>query len=223
MIEESELAKTFRQDEQKKVEAPGPGVLPSLESSEDPADFPSVEQKDIASILQSARSSKSQLENFLTEAKATTAAGTSASPLDPVMVESAQTVLKNLANMIQQIEDPSQLEELLGLNDSVTSLLARATRQRPNLGGLGIRLENGRPVNLNNGNALSADHPGVPDEEEATTPRLDKGKGRAEPEPEPVEPVLSPTRLTVESDEDEVEIGDSLLGQVESIVSPTDR
>lgn len=224
MIEESELAKTFRQDEQKKVEAPGPGVPPSLRSQEDPTDMPSsVEQKDIDNALQSARSVKTQLEDDLSESASTPP--TSGLPHetvpDPDMVNSAREVLKSLVRAIETTEDPSQLEELLALNDEITSLLARATSQRPKLSGLGIRLENGHPVSAENGSPLGDLH--VTEDDEPVTPRLDKGKRRAEPEPEPLEPVLSPTRVSADSDDEEIEVGESLLGQVESIVSPTDR
>ncbi|GJE92479.1 RNI-like protein [Phanerochaete sordida] len=213
MIEESELAKTFRQDEQKKVEAPDPGVPSSLASSQAPTDsLPSpLEQKDTDSILQNARVAKAQLEECLADAKGEAA--------DPVMLDFARTVLRELGKLVQHTDDAMNLGELLHLNDEITALVARCTPRRPTLGGLGIRLESGRPV-AENGVALGADlHP---EEDEPTTPRIDKGKGRAEPEPEPVEPVLSPTAMGVESDE-EVEVDESLLGHVESIVSPTDR
>ena len=214
MIEESELAKTFRQDEQKKVEAPGPGVPPSLASSKAPADtLPSpLEQKNTNDILQSARDAKAQLEECLADAKGEAA--------DPVMLDSARTVLRQLTKVVQMTDDPSRLGELLSLNDNITALLARCTPKRPSLGGLGIRLEDGRPVTAENGSALGVGLQA--EDEEPTTPRVDKGKGRAEPEPEPVEPVLSPTRLGVDEDE-EVEVDESLLGQIEGIVSPTDR
>ncbi|EKM53275.1 uncharacterized protein PHACADRAFT_175669 [Phanerochaete carnosa HHB-10118-sp] len=217
MIEESELAKTFRQDEQKKVEARGPGVPSSLAPSKAPADsLPSpLEQKDTHNILQDARIVKAQLKEFLADAKGGAA--------DPVMLDSARTVLRQLAKVVQVIDDPVRLEELLGLNDNIATLLTKCTPKRPTLSGLGIRLENGRPVSAENGAALGPELRAG--EEEPTTPRADKGKGRAKPEPEPVESVLTPTGLGGgpggDSDE-EVEVDESLLGQAESIVSPTD-
>lgn len=223
MIEESELAKTFRQDEQKKVEAPGPGVPPSLASSDDPADMPSVEQRDAELVVATARSCKGQLEEYLAESQSSCSSdNTPPHVLDPEVADAAREAMKSLAKVIEATEDPSQLEEMLALNDDITALLKRATVQkRPTLSGLGIRLENGHPV-AENGAALGADLQGA-DDDEPLTPRVDKGKGRAEPEPEPLEPVLSPTRVTLDSEDEEGEVVDSLLGQVESIVSPTDR
>lgn len=217
MIEESELAKTFRQDDQKKVEAPGPGVPSSLPSQEAPTDMTSVEQKDIEGALKAARSIKAQLEEYIVQSASAPAPG--AGP-NVAMVNSAKEVQKSLMKVIEYTDDPSRLEELLALNDEITSLLAGATPQWPKLSGLGLRLENGHPVSMENEVALGELQEL---EEELLTPRIDKGKGRAEPEPELLEPVLSPTKLTMDSDDEEIELPDSLLGQVESIVSPTDR
>ena len=111
MIEESELAKTFRQDEQKKVEAPGPGVPPSLASSQAPTDsLPSpLEQRDTTEVLQNARVAKTQLEECLADDKGEAA--------DPVMLDYARTVLRQLVKVVQSTDNPSKLEELLSLND----------------------------------------------------------------------------------------------------------
>ena len=223
MIEESELAKTFRQDEQKKVEAPGPGVPSSLPPQEAPTDLTSVEQKDTDGALQSARSIKAQLEGYIANSTSDSGTALDAGP-DHAMVNAAKDILKTLIRVIEFTDDPSHLEELLALNDEITGLLARATPQRPKLSGLGIRIENGHSVSGENGVSLGEGlHEHAPEEEEPVTPRIDKGKGRAEPEPEPLEPVLSPTKLAMDSDDEEIEVPESLLGQVESIVSPTDR
>lgn len=214
MIEESELAKTFRQDEQKKVETPGATVPLSLPSATAPADFPSVAQRDTDGALQAAHAIKAQLEEHVTDE-------TAEGGVDPAMIDEAMNIQKALMKVIEYTDDPSHLEELLALNDDITTLLTRATPQRPKLSGLGIRLENGHPVSAENGAVPSSNTPDA--EEELMTPRIDKGKGRAEPEPEPLEPVLSPTRVATDSDDEEVEIQGSLLDHVESIVSPTDR
>lgn len=123
---------------------------------------------------------------------------------------------------------------MLALNDELTSLLARVNARRPELKrlkGLGINVEDARlsPAIVSNGHA-SSDHlrPEEAEEDELeeeipVTPRIDKGKGRAEPEPEEPPPVLSPTLLMPDYDFEYAEPTESLLGQVESIVSPTDR
>ena len=66
----------------------------------------------------------------------------------------------------------------------------------------GDAVGNGHTSHTPEGSASGAQELEAPsDDDESTTPRVDKGKGRAEPEPEPVESVLSPTFLTTESDE----------------------
>ena len=67
MIEESELAKTFRQDEQKKVDAPGSDAHLSPTALEtDGADevLSSPKQKD-SDVMLLARSCKSELDDYL--------------------------------------------------------------------------------------------------------------------------------------------------------------
>lgn len=225
MIEESELAKSFRQDEHKKVEANGPDVLSSLQFREDGADLalPGI-QKAADEIVRTARTCKTQLKEFLAQVPSSSSSPTLSNiNIDPEILSSAKESLKALAHLIEESDDPSQLEELLGLNDELTSLLARSSPKRPGIkfGGLAIQLPEGRLASPVNGSALPADL--RDDDDIPRTPRIDKGKGRAEPEPEKTEPVLTPTIQHEAFYSEDAEPEESLLSDVEGIVSPTDR
>ena len=119
--------------------------------------------------------------------------------------------------------DRRYFRELLSLNDSLTSLVARASpRPKVTLTGLGIGLHdvkgkastdtipNGEGSDLNgstNGHVVIADrrddeHETETEEDVPATPKVDKGKGRAIPEPEEPEKVLSPNFVLESDDED---------------------
>ena len=140
----------------------------------------------------------------------------------------SRAALQALTSLIEATDDPLHLEEMLALNDDLTSLLARVNARRSDLKkfkGLGIDIERAKlseePVS--NGQ-IPAGQPVLEEEDEPVTPRVDKGKRRAEPEPEEPQPVLSPSVLLPGFDFDDAEPGgDSLLEKVESVVSPTDR
>jgi len=213
MIEESELAKTFREDDKKKVDA-------------------QVPDKAAINIIDTARSCKAELEEVLAcVASPSPSLSASASPnLREELTTRSREALKSLASIIETSDDPSKLEEMLGLNDDISSLLARLSARRPDLKklkGLGISVEEVRnTVEAMNGHAPSVHSILEKEEDEPVTPRIDKGKQRAEPEPEEPQLVLSPTVEVPEFYEEEADhehLEESLLGQVESIVSPTDR
>ncbi|THG93260.1 hypothetical protein EW026_g7934 [Hermanssonia centrifuga] len=222
MIEESELAKTFRKGDKQKVEEHVYNANSSHILQEDGTDqiLSSTEQRD-SDIVMQARSCKMQLDN--SSARTPSSSSSPASPVvdvDPELKKRARVVLQSLGAVIEATDDPTRLEELLELNDELTSSLARCNLPRPGLKltGLGISVPNGdvEPI------LATSESPTEFEEDEPVTPRVDKGKARAEPEPELPEKVLSPTLAAPEDYEDaEQELG--LTGQIESIVSPTDR
>ncbi|PCH38969.1 RNI-like protein [Wolfiporia cocos MD-104 SS10] len=208
MIEESELAKSFRQDDQKKTEA---------------------------GIVARARVCKEQLEDML--ARVPSSSSAPATPVQDVaadLVASVREVQKPLMVLIGATVEPARLQELLALNDELTALLARCAPQKLSVAvhGLGIHVENGKANGSAGGAASGNGHAvqfqasgGAPEEsdDEPVTPRVDKGKGRAEPEPEEPEKVLSPTFLITESDDEDGDGQELLAETADGLVSPTDR
>ncbi|KIM43835.1 hypothetical protein M413DRAFT_18150 [Hebeloma cylindrosporum] len=197
----------------------------------------------------------------LTELSSSIAPDTKGSPQTPKpaanpaafndLVSKSKAVASELAIVIQDTEDPSRLEELLGINDQLLSLLKNVpggSRPQLTLKGLGLTLNdsrnsssvdgdgmldglphiNGRPAAINGhtggDSSASSSVDGFEDEDNAltpTTPRIDKGKQRAEPEPEQEEMVLSPKAFQISESEDEDE--DGLRYPSEEVASPTDR
>jgi protein phosphatase 1 regulatory subunit 37 len=166
------------------------------------------------------------------------------------LVAKSKAVASELAIVIQETEDPSRLEELLGINDQLLSLLKNVpggTRPQLTLKGLGLTLEDSRTSSVDgdgmldglphiNGRAAtvainghgggdssassSADSFEEGQASTPTTPRIDKGKQRAEPEPEREEMVLSPKTFQISESESEDEDG---VRYHEEVASPTDR
>ncbi|KAI0343834.1 RNI-like protein [Trametopsis cervina] len=234
MIEESELAKTFRADDKKKVEAQVPSANSLSSNGEDGADVASsiMKQEVAVSVLDTVKACKKEIEEALSRSSSASSSPTATPDTNEALSARSQESLKSLTSVIEATDDPSKLEEMLALNDELTTLLARLNEPRPELKrlkGLGLHLEDLRqPIYHGNGHPsaihqiLSSDD----EEEEPITPRVDKGKGRAEPEPEEPQLVLTPTvEQHPEFDESETEHDPeaSLLDNVESIVSPTDR
>lgn len=221
MIEDSELAKTLRTDDKKKVEAPAASSPTTFGEDETDVNIPLGIQSNSVAALEAARSCKLELEESLARFPSTPA------PADQQDLSArSRATRQSLAAVIDSTTDASNLQEMLELNDDITSLLARVNARRPELKrlkGLGIDVAEHRlsPEIAGNG-YFAAEHATSDEDDEPVTPRLDKGKQRAEPEPEVPEPVLSPTILHPEFEE-EGEPQESLLGQAENIVSPTDR
>ena len=166
------------------------------------------------------------------------------------LVSKSKAVASELAIVIQETEDPSRLEELLGINDQLLSLLKNVpggTRPQLTLKGLGLTLDDSRTssadgdgmldglphingrvaaaaMNGHSGGDSSASSSADSFEEgqasTPTTPRIDKGKQRAEPEPEQEEMVLSPKPFQISESESEDEDG---ARYHEAVASPTDR
>ncbi|KAJ8463748.1 hypothetical protein ONZ51_g10047 [Trametes cubensis] len=226
MIEQSELAKSIRADDKKKVDE-HTDVLPS--PSWDPTDTPSAAQTESDVVLQ-ARSRKSELEDLLAQSPSSSSAPSSPklSP-DSEIVKSTREMMKSIVAMIETTTEPARLDMLLSLNDDLMALLARL-EPKPDLKlqGLGIDIGNGQAVGNGHPPRFDADGSVAPEDpeddedDEPITPRVDKGKGRAEPEPEPVESILSPTFLITESDEEDGDVPAIPPEAAESLVSPTD-
>ncbi|PIL27549.1 hypothetical protein GSI_10700 [Ganoderma sinense ZZ0214-1] len=230
MIEQSELAKSIREDDKKKVDELND--TSSLLSSRDPTDIPSpsAEQTDSDLMLQ-ARARKTELEDLLSRTPSSSSSSVPVSPIegpDVELLQSTREMMRSIVLVIERTSDPVRLDSLLSLNDELMTLLGRL-EPKPvglKLQGLGIEHTNGdAPGNgyaphapeRNSTQGLEAPF----DDDEPVTPRLDKGKGRAEPEPEPVESVLSPTFLITESDEEEAGTP-PMTTDPEDLVSPTD-
>jgi len=241
MIEESELAKTIREGEGKKV---GLKIFLTCLLRSEHFDF---YQGDVDIVVR-ARTCISQLENLLSPPS--TPNWTLSSPMstpnakDPsgeTFINNGKTVVLELGRLIQAEAPPERMEELLGLCDRLNLLLARVPSVRPSklqLQGLGLKVSgsNGNGIGGNglfangNGHATLSESPVQGDDDDdvpsPTTPKIDKGKGRAEPEPEEHEPVLSPKHFLVGESEDEDEDGQRFLDAEEgddSVTSPTDR
>jgi hypothetical protein len=208
MIEESKLAKTFRKDEVKKVESRSP---------REPLEYLLISggtQNESEAVAQAQRC-RDQLRALL--ARSTSASGSDAPETlaDRELIERARSLLPTIVEVIRTCSDSGRLDELLSLNETLVSLLARASpRPKLSLQGLGLELNGlGNPP-MDNGGGVLDNHVISPrgdteepvDDDSLSTPRLDKGKGKAPPEPEIVKPVLSPHGFTVaDSDEDEME------------------
>lgn len=229
MIEQSELAKSIREDDKKKVDELNDT---SSLSSRDPTDIHSspAEQTDSDLMLQ-ARARKTELEDLLSRTPSSSSSSVPVSPIegpDVELLQSTREMMRSIVSMIERTSDPSRLDSLLSLNDELMTLLGRL-EPKPvglKLQGLGIQPTNGdasgnghAPLAPESSSTQGLELPS--DDDEPVTPRLDKGKGRAEPEPEPVESVLSPTFLITESDEEEAGTP-PLTTELEDLVSPTD-
>lgn len=212
MIEDSKLAKTFRLDEEQKVESCSPrGPPESILISEGT-------QNESEAVAQAQRY-KDQLQDLL--ARSTTTSGTSEAETaaDLELIERVKALLPTLVEVIRTCSDSARLDELLSLNDSLISLLAHATpKPRGIPQGLGIDLNGlGNPLadanGCESGSGVLDNHVVTPlgdsedltDDDSPSTPRLDKGKGKAPPEPEIVEPVLSPRGFAVADSDEETE------------------
>ena len=157
-------------------------------------------------------------------------------------MKTAREIGDELGTAIERTEEPGQMEELLELHDQILALLSelsktpRGTPTRDQkLHGLGISLDGGEGGRLGlkvmvNGYGMGV--LGKDEEEELTTPKMDKGKGRAEPEPEEHEKVvLSPTlilsssaaKLEGSEDEDEDEVLRYVPEGVKDVESAMDR
>jgi hypothetical protein len=214
MIEESKLAKTFRKDEVKKVESRSPRQpLECLLISGDA-------QNESEAVVQAQRC-RDQLQALLARSTPPSGSDLPETLADLELIERARALLPTLVEVIRTCSDSGRMDELLSLNDTLVSLLARASpKPKLSLQGLGIEL-NGLgdpPIDVvhgaDNGGGVLDNHVISPrgdteepiDDDPLSTPRLDKGKGKAPPEPAIVKPVLSPHGFAVaDSDEDEME------------------
>ncbi|KAJ7616131.1 hypothetical protein FB45DRAFT_935338 [Roridomyces roridus] len=197
MIEESELAKSIRLDEEKKIEG---------------------------DVALRARVCMARVEALLVPPPPQSDVPP---PSPASVLKDAKELIRELGDVILATEDPTRMEELLIVNDELTAMVARVPppgRPTLTLQGLGLKWAPTSPVQepaLANGHAALGEEDGLP-----TTPRVDKGKARAIPEPEEPEKVLSPTLLLEEEDEDRLHFSPvEEEGDGEMVVpdSPTNR
>lgn len=227
MLEQSELAKSIRQDDKKKVDEQID--VPSPHSPSSTNIWTPAEQTEFDLVSQ-ARARKSQLEELLSRSLPNSPSSTPASPTrspDAELVESTREMMKSIVSTIERTADPARLEVLLALNDELMALLGRLEQKPEGLKLQGLELETGAAGgngHISHSLEVSTTDPQeeeLSEDDEPLTPRVDKGKGRAEPEPEPVESILSPTFLISESDDEDGE-GPAISPEVEDLVSPTD-
>jgi protein phosphatase 1 regulatory subunit 37 len=160
------------------------------------------------------------------------------------LLAQAKSLIAELMALIPALDNPERMQELLGLNDQLTTLLEAAppvpAPGRPVLTplrglGLGLTVSIDGDVKASNGNGVH----GMPNgngvivvngdgDDTPTTPRVDKGKAKAEPPPEEPEKVLSPTFMLAEESDDEDEDRENrhfvvLEEGLEGPTSPTHR
>ncbi|KDQ23487.1 hypothetical protein PLEOSDRAFT_1098225 [Pleurotus ostreatus PC15] len=157
------------------------------------------------------------------------------------LITQAKIIASELTTLIEGTGDPSRMEELFTLNDELTELMARVPSPgKPSLKLVGLSPElspgdiakwtahsNGTVItngSLHGSPIAEEDEPD--EEEEVSTPRIDKGKAKADPVPEEPEKVLSPSLSLsmTEGDTDEEDISQFLAeGDVDAalITSPT--
>ena len=227
MIEESELARTFRQDDQKKVTAVSDA---SPAASTPPTDVPSAAQQTAAGIVARARAQKQQLEDVLARSPSSSSSAAPSETVQEEVKEAAANVKEAqvaLMTVIETTTEPGRLQELLALNDDLTALLSRCAppKRDASLHGLGLHVENGKANGSASEEALAnghAVHTTDDSDDEPLTPRIDKGKGRAEPEPVEPEKVLTPASFHLgDSDDEDAHLGDVVVTGEDGIVSPT--
>ena len=209
MIEESRLAKTLRKDGLKKIESRSPREPPESLLISGGA------QNESDAVVQ-ARQCRDQLRTLI--ARSTPTSGSDAADTQEALelIERAKTLLPGLVEVIQTCPDSSRRDELLNLNDTLVSLVAKASpKPTASFQGLGLELNGLGKPGANNNSGVVNNHIVSPrgdsieepsDDDPPSTPRLDKGKGKAPPEPEIVKPVLSPRGFAgPDSDSDENE------------------
>ncbi|KAI0321438.1 hypothetical protein OF83DRAFT_1051221 [Amylostereum chailletii] len=202
MIEESELHRTIRKDDAKKVDESTSSASPPM-----PLLTLEAQQQTESDVVVRARAVQTELEALLARSPSSSSAPSSpVGGADPELVSKTKAVIKPLNDMIRSTSDPTKLEDLLVLNDSLTSLLAQVNpRPQLSLQGLGLAFRqltpsptpspaNGSANGMTNGHVVVSPNPQDDDQGEdlPVTPRIDKGKGKAPPEPEVHEQVMSP-------------------------------
>lgn len=229
MIEESELAKSMRFDEEKKV---------NLNISSYHRDS-QVASKTETDVIVRARLYVTRL-TAITDLEPFVSPPTPRPPVDEVVAKARSTVTE-LASVIQETEDPIRLEELLGINDQLLTLLKKVQTKRKvtlKLQGLGLSINDGSNTETETDGKLdgyphlngrlngrsesietSSESSNVETEDEATTPttpKVDKGKRKAEPE-QP-EMVLSPKTFMIGEAESH-----EAASYADEVISPINR
>ncbi|KZT25850.1 RNI-like protein [Neolentinus lepideus HHB14362 ss-1] len=205
LIEESELAKMIRKDEEKKVGS---------------------------DLLVRAYGCKAELEEQLARLPSSSSSAELAD-VDGEVIKKVKNIMRPLATLVEATVDPTRLDELLGLNDSLMTLLRRTPSGKEALQEIGLITEvpsprqSGKDVSITIPNGHVSENGHADEDEVLATPKIDKGKGRAEPEPEEPEKILSPTKFLISESDDEDEDGEKYHDATEAqefvAPSPTDR
>ncbi|KAK0443366.1 uncharacterized protein EV420DRAFT_1649300 [Desarmillaria tabescens] len=207
LIEDSELARGIREGEERKIETDvvvrARSCVAQLQNLLNPAEPSPLSTPHLTSPSLSA---PSPLPSYLLSPSI--ASFTLASRQTPTKLSAseiaarARSLVSELSQVIEEEGDGGRMEELLGINDQLTSLLAKVP-SRPIGLGLVIPTTNGvgsvAAGTSPNGDSPAEEHTDGEEVEEIGTPRVDKGKGRAEPVHEKV---LSPTAAFLISEDD---------------------
>ncbi|KAK0493573.1 hypothetical protein EDD18DRAFT_1256899 [Armillaria luteobubalina] len=212
LIEDSELARGIREGEEKKIETDvvvrARSCVAQLQNLLNPAEPSPLNTPHLSPpSLPTPSPLPSYLLSPSTASFTLSSRQTSSKPSASELAARARSLVSELSQVIEEEGDGGRMEELLGINDQLTNLLAKMP-SRPIGLGLVIPATNGiRSVTVSASphDEPPAEEPANEEEvEEIGTPRVDKGKGRAEPVHEKV---LSPTAAFLIS-EDDVEDGE---------------
>jgi protein phosphatase 1 regulatory subunit 37 len=230
MIEESKLAKTIRKGEKEMV------WYSHLTLGQDDPESRNLQMS--PDIIQQARACVEEFKGALVDVSASSPGQ---APDLSTIATKAKTLILELTKSIETTNDPVRLEELLNANDELISFseqVPESVRPTLKLHGLGLDIGDDRSLTPNNGNAAGdavnvafingngqVFHDSPVEEEEPTTPRVDKGKARAKPEPEEQEKVLSTNFLITESESEDEDGSRSIVVPCDfnERPSPTDR
>lgn len=217
MIEESELAKTIRGSFDKVLsQVNNPGIANTAPQQ------PSSTAEGDALVAQ-IRQVISDLEDHALHPPSGSSERQTPSDVDSEVTRRANELQPKLQLLVEKSlgEEIPKVDELLALNDSLTSMLASTqgalapgilpiTRRASQDQGTRLTVD----IPLYNG-SLSPDSTGTPNghihespsttddsDEEVSTPRLDKGKQRAAEEPERPTPVLRRPSLVLDSEDE---------------------
>ena len=217
MLQDSELAKSIRQGGGLKVDDVSP-IMNSLLTI----------LKGNAEIVSRAHALLSQIESSVNSPRSisVTSSGTSSPtvgrPVDQDLVQQAKITVNEITEKVQTTTDAVLLEELLGLCDRLNSAITKLSSvpsSKSLLHGLGLKITS-EVTSSADGDALHESPTDLSEDDEPSTPKVDKGKGRAEPEPEEPEKVLSPTFMISES-EDEDEDDNRFVGEEDQVSVPS--
>ncbi|KAG7440205.1 RNI-like protein [Guyanagaster necrorhizus] len=208
LIEDSELARGIREGEERKIETDvvvrARSCVAQLQNLLNPAEPSPLSTPHLTSPSLSATFLlPSYLLSPSTASFTLSSRQSSTKPSASEIAARARALISELSQVIEEEGDEGRMEELLGIHDQLTSLLAKVPSKPIGLGlvipttnGVGSVAVDTSP----DGDPPTEEHTDEEEvEEEIGTPRVDKGKGRAEPVHEKV---LSPTAAFLIAEDD---------------------